>query len=92
MPFCRPSAWPPRPAAPLAPGPEGTRRPFPALAGLRVLLSNDDSMQAARTSHSDGLGLYEIRKALCGAGADVVVMAPWQVQSGKGPPSPTAAH
>ncbi|MGC0329744.1 5'-nucleotidase [Streptomyces sp. SAI-170] len=54
------------------------------LAGLRVLLSNDDSMQAARPSHADGLGLYEIRKALCDAGADVVVMAPWQVQSGKG--------
>ncbi|OKJ94954.1 hypothetical protein AMK26_30475 [Streptomyces sp. CB03234] len=54
------------------------------LAGLRVLLSNDDSMQAAKASNSDGLGLYEIRKALCDAGADVVVMAPWQVQSGKG--------
>ncbi len=54
------------------------------LAGLRVLLSNDDSMQAAKASHADGLGLYEIRKALCEAGADVVVMAPWQVQSGKG--------
>ncbi|MET9955073.1 5'/3'-nucleotidase SurE [Streptomyces sp. NPDC006339] len=56
----------------------------PSLAGLRVLLSNDDSMQAAKASHADGLGLYEIRKALCDAGADVVVMAPWQVQSGKG--------
>ena len=54
------------------------------LAGLRVLLSNDDSMQAAKASHADGLGLYEMRKALCAAGADVVVMAPWQVQSGKG--------
>ncbi|MGW0902865.1 5'/3'-nucleotidase SurE [Streptomyces sp. NPDC002853] len=54
------------------------------LTGLRVLLSNDDSMQAADASHSDGLGLYEIRKALCAAGADVVTMAPWQVQSGKG--------
>jgi 5'-nucleotidase len=59
----------------------GPSRP---LAGLRVLLSNDDSMRAAKASHSDGLGLYELRKALCGAGADVVVMAPWQVQSGKG--------
>ncbi|MFB7993284.1 5'/3'-nucleotidase SurE [Streptomyces sp. NPDC056002] len=54
------------------------------LAGLRVLLSDDDSMQAAKASHADGLGLYEMRKALCAAGADVVVMAPWQVQSGKG--------
>ncbi|MFE0801627.1 5'/3'-nucleotidase SurE [Streptomyces sp. NPDC058812] len=59
-------------------------RSSPPLAGLRVLLSNDDSMRAAEASHSDGLGLYEIRKALCDAGADVVVMAPWQVQSGKG--------
>ncbi|MFD0369063.1 5'/3'-nucleotidase SurE [Streptomyces sp. NPDC127114] len=54
------------------------------LAGLRVLLSNDDSMQAAKASNSDGLGLYELRRAMCAAGADVVVMAPWQVQSGKG--------
>lgn len=61
--------------------------PAPAakpLAGLRVLLSNDDSMQAAKASNSDGLGLYELRRAMCAAGADVVVMAPWQVQSGKG--------
>ncbi|MFF3349660.1 5'/3'-nucleotidase SurE [Streptomyces sp. NPDC002779] len=65
----------------VGPGPGGDRHP---LAGLRVLLSNDDSMQAAKASNSDGLGLYEIRKALCDAGADVVVMAPWQVQSGKG--------
>ncbi|MEU7013893.1 5'/3'-nucleotidase SurE [Streptomyces sp. NPDC046385] len=54
------------------------------LAGLRVLISNDDSMQAAKASNSDGLGLYELRRAMCAAGADVVVMAPWQVQSGKG--------
>ncbi|MHC0432974.1 5'/3'-nucleotidase SurE [Streptomyces sp. O3] len=54
------------------------------LAGMRVLLTNDDSMQAARSSGSDGLGLYELRKGLCEAGADVVTLAPWQVQSGKG--------
>ncbi|MFF8608484.1 5'/3'-nucleotidase SurE [Streptomyces sp. NPDC015346] len=54
------------------------------LTGLRVLISNDDSMRAARANNSDGLGLYELRRALCAAGADVVVMAPWQVQSGKG--------
>ncbi|MFE0703997.1 5'/3'-nucleotidase SurE [Streptomyces sp. NPDC058872] len=54
------------------------------LAGLHVLLTNDDSMRAVKPSNSDGLGLYELRKALCGAGADVVVIAPWQVQSGKG--------
>ncbi|MFF3315613.1 5'/3'-nucleotidase SurE [Streptomyces sp. NPDC003035] len=54
------------------------------LAGLRVLISNDDSMRAAKANNSDGLGLYELRRAMCAAGADVVVMAPWQVQSGKG--------
>ncbi|MFD0076186.1 5'/3'-nucleotidase SurE [Streptomyces sp. NPDC127166] len=57
--------------------------PLP-LAGMRILISNDDSMQAAKASNSDGLGLYELRRAMCAAGADVVVMAPWQVQSGKG--------
>ncbi|MFD8595262.1 5'/3'-nucleotidase SurE [Kitasatospora sp. NPDC059646] len=62
---------------------EPAARPRP-LAGLRVLLTNDDSMQAAKASHSDGLGLYEVRRALCAAGADVVVMAPWREQSGKG--------
>lgn len=41
-------------------------------------------MQAARPTNSDGLGLYEIRKALCAAGADVVTIAPWAVQSGRG--------
>ncbi|MFD8481788.1 5'/3'-nucleotidase SurE [Kitasatospora sp. NPDC059673] len=66
-------------AAPDAPAPAA--RP---LAGLRVLLTNDDSMRAAKASQSDGLGLYELRRALCAAGADVVVMAPWQVQSGRG--------
>ncbi|MEV8596941.1 5'/3'-nucleotidase SurE [Streptomyces sp. NPDC052012] len=54
------------------------------LAGLRVLLSNDDSMQMARPDASDGKGLYEVRRALCAAGADVVVMAPWAHQSGAG--------
>lgn len=63
------------------PGPEGDR---PPLAGLRILLSNDDSMQMARPNASDGKGLYEVRRALCAAGADVVVMAPWANQSGAG--------
>ena len=40
-------------------------------------------MQAARPNNSDGLGLYEIRRSLCAAGADVIVIAPWQVQSGR---------
>ncbi|MGW4163867.1 5'/3'-nucleotidase SurE [Streptomyces sp. NPDC004788] len=71
------TAYATTPAAPSAPS-------AAPLAGMRVLLSNDDSMQAAKASNSDGLGLYELRRAMCAAGADVVVMAPWQVQSGKG--------
>ncbi|MFE5297340.1 5'/3'-nucleotidase SurE [Streptomyces sp. NPDC056632] len=67
-------------ATPAPPGAPAAR----PLAGLRVLISNDDSMQAAKPGNSDGLGLYELRRAMCAAGADVVVMAPWQVQSGKG--------
>ncbi|MFF8376095.1 5'/3'-nucleotidase SurE [Streptomyces sp. NPDC015661] len=62
----------------------GTAEKALPLAGMRILISNDDSMQAAKASNSDGLGLYELRRAMCAAGADVVVMAPWQVQSGKG--------
>ncbi|MFJ7265445.1 5'/3'-nucleotidase SurE [Streptomyces sp. NPDC099050] len=54
------------------------------LDGMRILISNDDGIQAAKPNHSDGLGAYEMRRALCAAGADVVVMAPWQVQSGRG--------
>ncbi|MGW8768711.1 5'/3'-nucleotidase SurE [Streptomyces sp. NPDC055815] len=65
--------------------PDSTAKAQPRpLAGMRILISNDDSMQAAKASNSDGLGLYELRRAMCAAGADVVVMAPWQVQSGKG--------
>ncbi|MFJ2740306.1 5'/3'-nucleotidase SurE [Streptomyces sp. NPDC087440] len=73
---------------PAPPAPQAKHHPqkpsAKPLAGLRVLISNDDGMQAAKPSHSDGLGLYELRRAMCAAGADVVVMAPWQVQSGKG--------
>ncbi len=62
--------------------------PTPAAAqdlkGLRILLTNDDSIQAALPNNSDGLGLYEVRRALCAAGAEVVVIAPWAVQSGRG--------
>ncbi|MFI6577015.1 5'/3'-nucleotidase SurE [Nocardiopsis sp. NPDC050513] len=52
-----------------------------SLDGVRVLLGNDDSMRAAEEDGSDGLGLYELRSALCAAGADVVVFAPWDYQS-----------
>lgn len=55
-----------------------------SLEGLRILVTNDDSMRADAPDNRDGLGLYEIRGALCDAGADVVVIAPWQVQSGRG--------
>lgn len=54
------------------------------LAGLRILISNDDSMQAARDNGKDGIGLYDMRKSLCAAGADVVVVAPWGYMSGAG--------
>ncbi|BAK35506.1 putative hydrolase [Microlunatus phosphovorus NM-1] len=54
------------------------------LAGLRILMSNDDSMQAARANGKDGIGLYDMRKSLCAAGADVVVIAPWGYMSGAG--------
>jgi len=47
------------------------------LAGLRVLIANDDSVQPTR-----GTGLYELRKALCAAGADVIAVGPWGPQSG----------
>ncbi|MFD5100943.1 5'/3'-nucleotidase SurE [Streptomyces albidochromogenes] len=62
------------------------------LAGLRVLMSNDDSMQMARPDASDGKGLYEARRALCAAGADVVVMAPWANQSGAGTSATSGGH
>ncbi|WP_156760220.1 5'/3'-nucleotidase SurE [Microbacterium karelineae] len=55
-----------------------------SLEGLRILVTNDDSMRADQPNNTDGLGVYEIRHALCDAGADVVVIAPWQVQSGRG--------
>ncbi|MFI1585980.1 5'/3'-nucleotidase SurE [Embleya sp. NPDC055664] len=56
----------------------------PSVAGMRILLSNDDSMQNAKPDGADGRGIYEVRRALCTAGADVVVMAPWQYMSGFG--------
>jgi len=57
----------------------------PALSGLRVLLTNDDSAQGRDTTFgTDGKGIYELRKALCAAGADVLTVAPWLQQSGAG--------
>lgn len=53
------------------------------LAGLEVLLVNDDSARGADTMFgTDGKGLYVLRRALCAAGADVLVVAPWSQQSG----------
>lgn len=49
------------------------------LTGLRVLITNDDSVQPNR-----GTGLFELRKALCAAGADVLVVGPAGPQSGMG--------
>jgi 5'-nucleotidase len=65
---------------------ERATAPKPAsIAGLKVLLTNDDSARAADPQYgSDGKGLYELRKALCAAGADVLVVAPWRQQSGAG--------
>jgi 5'/3'-nucleotidase SurE len=55
------------------------------LEGLHVLLTNDDSAQGRdATFGTDGKGLYELRKALCAAGADVLTVAPWLQQSGAG--------
>ncbi|MFV0429837.1 MAG: 5'/3'-nucleotidase SurE [Arachnia sp.] len=62
--------------------PEATQEA--SVAGMRILLTNDDSMQASDERHTDGIGLYEMRAAFCEAGADVVVIAPWAVQSGRG--------
>jgi 5'/3'-nucleotidase len=67
---------PPARAAAVTPG---------SIAGLKVLLTNDDSARFADTTYgTDGKGLYELRKALCAAGADVLVVAPWRQQSGAG--------
>lgn len=64
----------------------------PPLAGVRILLANDDSVQAARPDGADGRGLYELRKSLCRAGADVVVVGPWGQQSGRSRASAAAAQ
>lgn len=58
--------------------------PAAGLHGMKILLTNDDSIQASKPNNSDGLGLYELRRSLCAAGAQVVTIAPWAVQSGRG--------
>jgi 5'-nucleotidase len=62
----------------------GDRRPPATVEGLRILIVNDDSVQGTAASGRDGEGLYELRKAMCAAGADVLVVGPWAVQSGMG--------
>ncbi|MBZ5737863.1 5'/3'-nucleotidase SurE [Nocardioides mangrovi] len=59
-------------------------KPPATVKGLKILLTNDDSVQGTKADGSDGQGLYELRKALCAAGADVVVIGPWGQQSGQG--------
>lgn len=57
--------------------------PVPDLHGVKVLLTNDDSARGLDAGFgTDGKGLYELRKALCAAGADVLVVAPFSNQSG----------
>ncbi len=54
-----------------------------SLGGKKVLLVNDDSVQAAKPDGSDGRGIYVLRQALCRAGADVAIVGPWASQGGK---------
>lgn len=57
----------------------GTIRPVPpSVDGLRVLITNDDGVQPGAGSQ----GLFELRQALCEAGADVAVVGPWTDRSG----------
>ncbi len=59
-------------------------KPPATVKGLKIMLTNDDSVQGVKADGSDGKGLYEVRKALCAAGADVIVVGPWGQQSGQG--------
>lgn len=66
------------------PAQAGPRHEQPvSLAGKKILLVNDDSVQAAKPDGSDGRGLYVLRRALCRAGADVAIVGPWAPQGGK---------
>ena len=61
----------------LASGGAATAATGTDLTGLKVLVTNDDSARGLDAGFgTDGKGLYELRKALCAAGADVLVVAP----------------
>ena len=55
-----------------------------SVEGLKILLTNDDSVIGVDTRGANGAGMYELRRALCNAGADVITVAPWGKQSGMG--------
>lgn len=60
---------------------EARRPPAPSpatVAGMKILITNDDGVQPG----ADSVGLFELRGALCAAGADVVVVGPWRNMSG----------
>lgn len=60
----------------------GSAQETSSLTGMKILLVNDDSVQGVSPIYQDGKGLYEMRKALCAAGADVIAVGPWGQQSG----------
>lgn len=49
-----------------------------SVEGMQILITNDDGVQPGAGS----AGLFELRGALCAAGADVAVVAPWSDVSG----------
>ena len=59
-------------------------KPPANVKGLKIMLTNDDSVQGVKADGSDGQGLYELRKALCAARRGRVVLGPWGQQSGQG--------
>ncbi|GAA1087594.1 5'/3'-nucleotidase SurE [Tsukamurella spumae] len=75
----------PGPSAPSPSSSGATPAPVPtSVARMKILMFDDDSVQGVKPNGSDGLGLYRMRQALCRAGADVLVVGPWTVQSGQG--------
>lgn len=65
-----------------ASGPAAAKPPA-SVKGLKIMLTNDDSVQGVKADGSDGQGLYALRQKLCAAGADVIVVGPWGQQSGQ---------